>query len=216
MGKVFVDITMSLDGYIAGPDPTLEAPLGTGGERLHEWAVVLKGWREPHGMEGGEVNDDSAVAEESIARARATILGRKMFSGGSGPWADDPNAEAWWGDNPPYHHPVFVLTHHEREPVVKEGGTTFTFVTTGPEAALDLARAAAGDGDISVAGGAAVVQQFLTAGLVDELQIHVAPVLLGGGVRLLKGPALAALTVEADRVLPSPAGVAHLRYRITR
>ena len=205
---------MSLDGFVAGPDQTLEEPLGEGGNRLHEWVFVLETWRRPHGLEGGETNVDSSLVEEHLAALGATIMGRRMFSGGSGPWSDDPNADAWWGDDPPFHHPVFVLTHHEREPLVKDGGTTFTFVTEGIEMALEQARAAAGDKDVHVAGGADVVQQYLAAGLVDELQLHVAPVLLGGGVRLFEGAGTRRL--ELTRVVQSPSGVVHLRYALAR
>ena len=140
----------------------------------------------PTAVSGGETNVDSEVIEESVGNTGATVMGRRMFSGGEGPWEDDPNADAWWGDDPPFHHPVFVLTHHAREPVAKQGGTTFTFVTDGIESALEQARAAAGDKDVAVAGGANVAQQYLKAGLLDELQIHVAPVLLGDGVRLFE------------------------------
>jgi dihydrofolate reductase len=131
MPRLTLDISMSLDGFIAGPNQTLEEPLGAGGERLHEWAFAAQAWREAHGMEGGETNVDNEVVEEGLAGVGATVMGRRMFSGGEGPWEDDPNADAWWGEDPPFHHPVFVLTHHPREPVQKEGGTTFTFVTTG-------------------------------------------------------------------------------------
>src|SRR5215210_7266172 len=161
MSRLFFDLSISLDGYLAGPNQTLDEPLGRGGEALHEWALATRAWRAPHGMEGGEVGADSDVMEETIRRAGATIMGRRMFSGGSGPWKDDPNADAWWGDEPPFHHPVFILTHHEREPVVKEGGTTFTFVTDGIESALEQARAAAGDRDVAIGGGADVAQQYL-------------------------------------------------------
>jgi dihydrofolate reductase len=137
---------MSLDGFIAGPNRTLEEPLGAGGEQLHEWAFAAQAWREAHGMEGGETNVDNEVVEEGLTGVGATVMGRRMFSGGEGPWEDDPNADAWWGEDPPFHHPVFVLTHHPREPAQKEGGTTFTFVTDGIESALEQARAAAGDG----------------------------------------------------------------------
>ena len=153
MGELIADISISLDGYVAGPDPSLDDPLGVGGEGLREWAFAARSWREAHGREGGEENDDSGVIEEAIARAGATIMGRKMFSGGSGPWAEDPRANGWWGDEPPFGHPVFVLTHHEREPL-ELTGTTFTFVTDGIESALDQARVAAGEKDVLVAGGA--------------------------------------------------------------
>jgi dihydrofolate reductase len=213
MGEVIVDISTSLDGFVAGPNPTLDDPLGQGGEELHEWAFAARSWREAHGREGGEDNADSDVIEEAVARSGATVMGRRMFSGGEGPWEDDPNADAWWGDDPPFHHPVFVLTHHERAPVAKDGGTTFTFVTDGVESALAQAREAAGDKDVHVAGGAAAAQQFLRAGLLDEIQIHVAPVLLGGGTRLFEGGGGEQPKLECTRVIESPAAT-HLRYRV--
>jgi dihydrofolate reductase len=204
---------MSLDGYVAGPEQTLEEPLGRGGERLHEWAFRLKGFREAHGMPGGETGpDDEVVAEWQ--RNGAVIMGRRMFSGGSGPWEDDPKADGWWGDEPPFHAPVFVLTHHPRETVEKQGGTSYVFVTDGAEAALAQAQASAGDEDVEVGGGADVVRQFLSSGLLDELNIHLVPLLLGsGGVRLLDGAAPAEL--ELTRVVESP-HVTHLRYRPKR
>ena len=143
-------------------------------------------------------------------------MGRRMFSGGEGPWEDDPNADAWWGDEPPFHHPVFVLTHHAREPVTKQGGTTFTFVTDGIESALEQAGAAAGDKNVAVAGGASVAQQYLKAGLLDELQIHIAPVLLGDGVRLFENHlGSERLGLESTRVIESPAAT-HVRYRVVK
>jgi dihydrofolate reductase len=206
---------MSLDGFVAGPNPTTEEPLGAGGERLHDWAIATQAWRESHGMEGGETNVDSEIVAEGLATRGATVMGRRMFSGGQGPWEDDPNADAWWGDEPPFRHPVFVLTHHEREPVQKQGGTTFTFVTDGIESALDQAGAAAGDKDVTVAGGAEVVQQYLAAGLFDEIQLHVAPVLLGDGVRLFDGALPdAPRALKLIRVVESPAGVTHVKYRV--
>jgi dihydrofolate reductase len=215
MPRLTLDISMSLDGFIAGPNPTLEQPLGEGGERLHEWVLSLASWRKPHGLDGGETGPDDEVMTESIERTGAVVMGRRMFSGGRGPWEDDPNADAWWGDNPPFHVPVFVLTHHPREPVVKEGGTTFTFVTDGIEAALEQARAAAGDKDVALAGGANVVQQYLKAGLLEELQIHLVPLLLGGGVRLFDDLGPDQIELEATRVIESPS-VAHLRFRVVR
>lgn len=212
MGKVVFDITTSLDGFVAGPNQTLEQPLGEGGERLHEWAIPLKSFRERHGRSGGETGPDSEVLEETIRDTGATVMGRQMFSGGKGAWEDDPNADGWWGDDPPFRHPVFILTHHPREPVTKEGGTTFTFVTDGIESALEQARNAAGDKDVAIAGGANTIQQFLSAGLVDEFQIHVAPLLLGGGVRLFD-QAPANLELETTRVLESPK-VTHLKFRV--
>ena len=216
MAKLTLDISMSLDGFIAGPSQTLEEPLGQGGEQLHEWAFAAKAWREAHGLAGGETNADSEVIEESVGNAGATVMGRRMFSGGEGPWEDDPNADAWWGDDPPFHHPVFVLTHHAREPVTKQGGTTFTFVTDGIESALEQARAAAGDKVVAVGGGADVAQQYLKAGLLDELQIHIAPVLLGDGVRLFENHlGSERLDLECTRVIESPA-VTHVRYRVVK
>ena len=212
MGKLVFQISMSVDGYIAGPNATLEQPLGERGEELHDWVVKLASWRESHGREGGERNADSELLEQSVQASGATIMGRRMFSGGSGPWEDDPNPDAWWGDEPPFGHPVFILTHHERDPVEKAGGTTFNFVTDGIESALEQARAAAGDKDVGIGGGADVAQQYLRAGLVDEMMIHVVPVLLGGGVRLFDaGGGLPRL--ELAGAIDSPE-VTHLRYRV--
>jgi dihydrofolate reductase len=217
MGELVLDISMSLDGYVAGPDQTLDTPLGRGGDLLHEWAFGALEWRAAHGLEGGERNVDSEVIGEHLARIGATVMGRRMFSGGEGSWEQDPNADAWWGDDPPFHHPVFVLTHHAREPLVKAGGTTFTFVTEGIGSALEQARAVAGDRDVHVAGGARAAQQYLGAGLLAEVQLHVAPVLLGGGERLFAdGLAGAPRGLERTRVIEAPSGVTHLRYRVVR
>ena len=214
MAKLKLDISMSLDGFVAGPDITLENPLGEGGELLHEWIVGLASWREAHGMSGGERNADDDFVRK-MADNGAVIMGRRMFSGGEGPWEDDPNADAWWGDEPPFHVPVFILTHHERETVQKQGGTSYTFVTDGIESALDQARAAAGDKDILIAGGAEVAQQYLKAGLLDEIQLHVAPVLLGDGVRLFDGLGPDDAKLELADVTESPA-VTHIRYTVRR
>src|SRR5215210_4797979 len=165
MGQLILDISMSLDGFVAGPNQTLDEPLGHGGERLHEWAFAAMAWRERHGLEGGAPTVDSDVIGETLDRVGASIMGRHMYSGGQGPWEDDPNPNGWWGDEPPFHHPVFVLTHHAREPLEMQGGTTFTFVTDGIEPALERARAAAGDGDVHVAGGGEACAQYLRAGL---------------------------------------------------
>ncbi|MGH3042574.1 MAG: dihydrofolate reductase family protein [Gaiellaceae bacterium] len=212
MGKVRLDISMSLDGFVAGPNPTLEQPLGAGGERLHEWAYERAAWRESHGKSGGIVNADSEVLQESVDATGAVIMGRNMFGGGHGPWGEDP-WQGWWGDDPPFHVPVFILTHHPREPVAKQGGTTFSFVTDGIEPALEQAKAAAGDKDVLLGGGANVAQQYLRAGLLEEVQIHLAPVLLGGGVRLLDNLDAGRVGLELTRVIESPA-VTHLRYRV--
>ena len=209
MAAVFIDISTSLDGYVAGPNQSTEEPLGEGGERLHEWVIGLASWRERHGRSGGERNAGDEIQEETIARQGAVIMGRNMF-GGEGPWGDDP-WQGWWGDDPPFRMPVFVVTHHEREPLVL-GETTFTFVTDGIDSALEQAKDAAGDKDVLISGGADVGRQYLRAGHVDELQLHVAPVLLGGGERLLEG--LDPDTkLEQTRVVESP-GVTHLRYRV--
>jgi dihydrofolate reductase len=213
MAKTTVDISMSLDGFIAGPNQTVEEPLGRGGLELHQWIFGLKSWREQHGEQGGEENADSELVREAVAASGAVVMGRRMFSGGQGPWEDDPVANGWWGDNPPFGVPVFVLTHHAREPL-ELGDTTFTFLTDGVVAAHEQARAAAGERNVSVAGGAHVVQQFLAAGLLDEIQIHLVPVLLGDGVRLF-GAAGEQPALELVRVVDSPT-VTHLRYRVPR
>jgi dihydrofolate reductase len=213
VSKVRFQIAMSLDGYIAGPNQGEEHPLGEGGMQLHEWAFELEAWRKPHGREGGETNASSAVIEEAFENVGAIIMGRNMFGGGPGPWGD---WEGWWGDDPPFHVPVYVITHHAREPLEKDGGTTFYFMTEGIEAALEQARAAAGDGHVDIAGGAKVIQQYLRAGSVDEMQLHVVPVLLGGGERLLDALGdPAAIALEQTRVIEAP-GVTHLRYSVKR
>jgi dihydrofolate reductase len=215
MAKLTLNISMSLDGFIAAPNQTLEDPLGEGGEALHEWVVALKSWREAHGKSGGETNASSEVVEEVQRGTGATVMGRRMFSGGQGPWEDDPKADGWWGDEPPFGHPVFILTHHPREPVTKQGGTTFTFVTEGINVALDQARAATGDQDVAVGGGANVAQQYLRAGLLDELQIHLVPILLGGGVPLFDDLGAERIELEPTRVVEAP-GVTHLKYRVVK
>jgi len=212
VSKVFVEISMSLDGFVAGPNPTLEEPLGEKGEELHEWVVRTNYWRERHGLEGGEEDEDSEVIREAFSSVGASVMGRKMFSGGSGPWESDPRSMGWWGDQPPFHTPVFVLTHHAREPEEMEGGTTFFFVTDGIEAAIQHARAAAGEGNVAIGGGASAIQQALAAGLVDELQVHVAPILLGGGTRLFREGA-DPIRLEATRVLASPRAT-HVKFDV--
>ena len=210
MARLKLDITMSLDGYVAGPSPTLEEPLGQGGEGLHEWVTRLAAWREQHGLEGGETGPDNALVEETVGAVDAWVMGRRMFSGGEGPWEDDPNPDGWWGDEPPFHGPVFVLTSHAREPLIKSGGTTFTFVTDGIESALEQARAAADGGDVQLSGGASVVQQYARAGLIDDYQIHVVPLLLGGGTSLF-GALGDQIALEQTRVVPSDV-VTHLSF----
>jgi dihydrofolate reductase len=213
MAKIRCEISMSVDGFVAGPNPSLEEPLGAGGNQLHEWAFAAASWRESHGLEGGEKNADSEVIEESLRSTGAVVMGRRMFSGGTGPWEPDPRADGWWGADPPFHVPVFVLTHHDRDTLVMEGGTSFEFVTEGVEAALERAKAAAGDKDVLLAGGASIVQQHLKAGLLDELQIHVAPVLLGEGTSLFDRLGIEPLGLEVTRVIASPS-VTHLRLRV--
>ena len=211
MSKVRVHISVSADGYVAGPDQSLENPLGVGGERLHDWVVALRAWREPHGLEGGEVNASNRVVEESLANVGAEIMGRGKFGGGPGPWSDE--WQGWWGDEPPFHKPVFILTHHEREPLTLSD-TTFTFVTEGIEAALERARDAADGKDVLVGGGASVINQYLAAGQVDELELHVVPLVLGGGARLFNGLG-PDLQLEQVRAIAAP-GVTHLKYRVVR
>jgi dihydrofolate reductase len=211
MSKVRVQISVSLDGYVAGPNQTKEEPLGEGGEDLHNWVFPLKAWREPHGREGGEVNASNAVMEESRANVGAEIMGRGKFGGGPGPWSHDPPWEGWWGDDPPFHMPVFVLTRHEREPLTLSD-TTFTFVTDGIESALEQARAAAGEKDVFIGGGADVINQYLAAGLVDELELSISPILLGGGARLFEGVG-PDVTLEQIRAVDAP-GVTHVKYRV--
>jgi dihydrofolate reductase len=213
VGKVFADISMSLDGFVAGPDPSMEDPLGKGGERLHDWALNLESFKRIHGQEGGERGTDSDVLAERFEHTGATIMGRRMFSGGFGfgPWEDDPNPDGWWGDEPPFRVKVFVLTHHPREKVEMRGGTSFIFVTDGFESALEQARAAAEDQNVSVAGGAETIQEALALGCLDEIEVHVVPLLLGGGTRLFGEGKLKQL--EPTRVIDSPT-VTHVRYRV--
>jgi dihydrofolate reductase len=211
MSLVTSQISVSLDGYAAGPDQSLQDPLGVGGMRLHEWAFATDSWNEQHGQEGGQSGVDADVAARMMADTGAYVMGRRMFGGGDGPW--DESRRGWWGEDPPYHAPVFVLTHHERAPLAMDGGTTFHFVTDGIESALEQARAAAGEQNVQVAGGASTVNQYLAAGLLDELFLHVAPVVLGGGERLLEGVGDPAL--EIVETIPSPT-VTHVRYRVQR
>jgi dihydrofolate reductase len=208
MQLVTCQLAVSLDGFAAGPNQSLENPLGEGGMRLHEWAFSNVAWRSKQGLDGGEHNADSQVIEEASQGIGAYIMGRKMFGGGEGDW--DESWTGWWGDEPPYHAPVFVLTHHPRRPLELRG-TTFTFVTDGIESALEQARAAAGEQNVGIAGGAHTVQQYLAAGLLDEMQLHIAPVVLGAGERLLAdvGDPL----LQPVRVIGSP-GVTHVTYRV--
>jgi dihydrofolate reductase len=210
MSRLRLWIAMSLDGFVAGPRQDVGNPLGVGGLHLHDWVFPLAAWRERQGLEGGDVNESSPVIEASMANIGATVMGRNMFGGGTGPWADDP-WNGWWGDNPPYHHPVFVLTHHPREPLVCEGGTTFTFVTSGMESALDQARSAAPGKDVSLAGGAQTARQYLEADLVDEMEINLVPIFLGEGERLFDGLGEGNPRLAHVRTVAAP-GVTHLKF----
>jgi dihydrofolate reductase len=207
----FLNITMSLDGFVAGPNQTLEQPLGEGGEELHEWIVNTDSWREQHGLDGGEPGEASDLARAAQERTGAYVMGRRMFSSGEGPWEDDPKSNGWWGDDPPFGCPVFVVTHHEREPL-ELGATTFTFVTDGIEPVVQQAREAAGDKDVQVSGGGDIAQQALDAGLLDELHIHIAPRLLGGGVRLFDSAQ--PRPIELVGVDEAPLAT-HVRYRVS-
>jgi dihydrofolate reductase len=209
VGSLRSQISISLDGYAAGPEQSPENPIGIGGMRLHEWVFATRSWRAQHGQEGGEDGVDSDIAARASEGVGAVIMGRRMFGGGEGEW--DLSWKGWWGDEPPFHVPVFVLTHHPREPLEMGGGTTFTFVTDGVESALSQAREAAGEQDVAVAGGASAIQQYLAAGLLDELQLHIAPVLLGGGERLLEN--VGDPRLEPVEVVGSPAAT-HVTYRV--
>jgi dihydrofolate reductase len=205
---------MSVDGFVAGHEQSPEHPLGLGGELLHGWMRELAIWRQQAGLTGGVVNASTAVLEREDVGVGAIIMGRNMFGGGPGPWPE-PAWNGWWGEDPPFHLPVFVLTHHQRPVLECQGGTRFEFVTGGPAAALERARRAAGESDVVIAGGAGVARQYLQAGLIDELQIHLVPVFLGAGVRLFDGQELAANRLEQQDVVEAP-GVTHLTYTISR
>lgn len=210
MTLVTAQISVSLDGFAAGPNQRLEEPLGDGGERLHEWAFATEAWQREHGRDGGERNVDSELTERLLAPVRAHVMGRRMFGGGEGEW--DLDWKGWWGGEPPFHAPVFVLTHHPREPLTL-GDTTITFVTGGLEDALEQARAAAEGGDVQFSGGASTIAQALAAGVLDELTLHIVPILLHDGVRPLDGAGDPVL--EPVEVVHSPA-VTHVTYRVVR
>ncbi len=211
ISKLRLRISVSLDGFVAGPNQSVENPLGVGGMRLHEWVFPLAAWRSTHGESGGEHNESERVIEESLANIGATVMGRNMFGGHPGPWRADKPWNGWWGDNPPYHHPVFVLTHHPREPLHLEGGNTFTFVTDGIESALSQARAAARGKDVSLAGGAKAAQEYLAADMVDEMDISLVPILLGSGERLFEkvGDDLHGMVLVRTIAMPN---VIHLKF----
>ena len=214
MGKVKAQISVSLDGYMAGPNQSEENPLGEGGMALHEWVVKLAAWRDPHDLAGGETdeNPSNAVIEAAQAAIGAVVMGRNMFGPVRGEWGDS-DWNGWWGDEPPFHVPVFVLTHHQREPLEMDGGTTFYFVSEGVESAIVQAKEVAGDLDVSIGGGAATIQQVIAAGLLDQLLINQAPILLGGGERLLDGLAPDAARFELADLVKGPEAL-HLTYRV--
>ena len=202
-GKVYAEMSMSLDGFIAGPNAGPDNRMGDGGDRLSEWIYGLESWREPHGLQGGAKNPDNEVVKESFARMGAVVMGKRMFDEGEEPWGDDP----------PFHAPVFVVTHEARDTVEKQGGTTYTFVTDGIESALKQATEAAGDKDV-VLGGASTIRQFIEAGLLDDMLIHLIPVLFGDGVRLFdRLPERVEL--ETTQVISSPAAT-HLSFRVVK
>jgi dihydrofolate reductase len=212
MPRLRCELSISLDGLVAGPNQSEENPLGEGGMELHEWVVKLEAWRRSHGREGGEVNASSELVAEAMDGVGAVIMGRNMFGGGPGAW--DEAWRGWWGEVPPFHVPVFVLTHHEREPLEMEGGTSFHFVTDGIESALQQAEAAAGGGDVRLGGGASAAQQYLAAGLLDELQLNVVPILLGDGERLFDNVTGGDFALEPVKALGT-SEVTHIRYRVS-
>jgi dihydrofolate reductase len=215
MSKLRCHISISLDGFVAGPHQSEENPLGEGGERLHDWVVPLAAWREAHDKQGGEVNPSTRVFEESRENIGAWVMGRNMFGPvGGGAWGDE-QWTGWWGENPPYHYPVFILTHYPRDPVGMAGGTTYHFVTDGIESALEQAKKAAKGKDVFLLGGAHVINQYLAAGLLDELELHVVPVLLGDGARLFDNLGAAEVQLEQVRAVEAP-GVTHLKYRVVK
>jgi dihydrofolate reductase len=213
MSKLRCHIAMSLDGFVAGPHQSRENPLGEGGDRLHEWMVPLAAWRVTHGHQGGEENESARIVEEARENIGAGVMGRNMFGPiGGGPWGDG-QWTGWWGEDPPYHHDVFILTHHNRDPVQMQGGTTYHFVTDGIQSALEQAKAAAAGQDVRLWGGAGVANQYLAAGLLDELELHVVPVLLGDGARLLDNLETPEVGLEQVRAVQAP-GVTHLKYTV--
>ncbi len=211
MSRLRFRISMSIDGFVAGPAQSVDNPLGVGGMRLHQWAFELAAWRAMHGLPGGAVNESTRIVEELFDNVGATVMGRNMFGGHPGPWDPGRPWNGWWGSNPPFHHPVFVLTHFARDPLVLDGNNTFTFVTDGIEPALEHARRAAAGKDVSLGGGASAARQYLAAGLVDEMEISLVPILLGGGERLFDGLGDDLHGLELARTIVAP-GVTHFRF----
>jgi dihydrofolate reductase len=214
MSKLRCHIAISADGFVAGPNQSEEHPLGEGGERLHEWMVPLAAWRQSHGHQGGGANESTQVMEQTRENIGAGVMGRNMFGPVSGGDWGDGQWKGWWGDEPPYHNDVFIVTHHPREPVEMEGGTTYHFATDGIERTLERAKASADGQDVRLWGGAEVVQQYLAAGLLDVLELHIAPVLLGDGARLFDNLGTAEVQLEQVRAVQAP-GVTHVRYAVT-
>jgi dihydrofolate reductase len=214
VSKLRCHIAISADGFVAGPNQSEENPLGEGGERLHGWMVSLAAWRESHGHQGGEVNQSTRIMEETRENVGAGVMGRNMFGPVSGGDWGDEQWKGWWGEDPPYHHDVFILTHHPREPIEMEGGTTFHFVTDGIEWALERAKESADGQDVRLWGGAQVIQQYLAVGMLDELELHIVPVLLGDGARLFDNLGGTEIQLEQVRAVQAP-GVTHLKYKVT-
>jgi dihydrofolate reductase len=212
MSTLRFSISLSLDGFMAGPNQSADHPLGVGGMRLHDWAFALEAFQKSHGQSGRQVNASTRLVDEMFQNVGAVIMGRNMFGPVRGPWEND-EWKGWWGDDPPYHMPVFVLTHQARAPQPMQGGTTFYFMTDGIEPALAQAREAAHGKDVLIAGGASTIRQFLAAGLVDEANLSLVPILLGAGERLFDNLGDAGLTLEQTRVIDAP-GVTHVRYRV--
>jgi dihydrofolate reductase len=213
MSKLRCHISISLDGFVAGPNQSEENPLGEGGERLHGWAASLAAWREAHGGQGGEVNESTRIMEETLENIGAGVMGRNMFGPvGGGDWGSG-RWKGWWGDDPPYHNDVFILTHYPRDSVEMKGGTRFHFVTDGIEHAVERAREAANGQDVRLWGGAQVINQSIAVGLLDVLELHVVPVLLGGGARLFENLGAADVRLEQVRAVAAP-GVTHVKYLV--
>lgn len=215
MPKVRVHMMMSLDGFTAGANQSRDRPFGDGTDHFLDWIFAAKSFREMHGLEGGESGPSDDVIRETSTNLGATVMGRNMFGGGPGPWSASEPWKGWWGEDPPYHTPVFVLTHYAREPLVMAGGTTFYFVTDGIDAALARAKEAAGDRDVRIGGGAETVNQYLRARAIDEIELHVTPYLIGAGGRLLADLGDNMPRLELLRTVAAP-DVTHLRYRVLR
>jgi dihydrofolate reductase len=215
MSRLRCHISISADGFVAGPDQSEENPIGVGGLRLHDWAISLAAWREAHDndSQGGDVNESTRIIEETLENIGAGVMGRNMFGPiGGGDWGDG-QWKGWWGENPSYHNDVFVVTHHPREPVEMAGGTTFHFVTEGVASALEQAKRVAGDRDVLLGGGASVIQQYLLSGAIDEFVLHLVPILLADGERLLEN--VGRLQLEQVRAIAAP-GVTHIKYEVVK